>query len=82
MKNLSLVLLALTMVSCASISSLGDGKTHMVNCPALFTSKESCADKGADDHCSNGKYKITAANTNWTFMRGYERSVTIVCDNK
>jgi hypothetical protein len=81
MKNFSLLVLLLILVSCASVSSLGDGKTHVVTCPGLWTSKEGCAEKGADDYCTNGKHKIKAANTNWTFMRGYERSVTIICEN-
>jgi hypothetical protein len=81
MKNLSLLAVLVFLVSCASVSSLGDGKTHVVSCSSIWTSKESCAEKGADDYCTNGKHKIKAANSNWTLMRGFERSVTIVCEN-
>ena len=79
MKKVFLALIILSFVSCASVSSLGDGKTHVVTCPALWTSSESCAEKGADDYCTSGNHKILAANSNFTLMRGYERTVTIVC---
>jgi hypothetical protein len=81
MKNLSLGLMILSFVSCASVSSLGDGKTHVAACPSLYTSNESCAKKAADDYCAKGMHKIKAANSNFTLMQGFERRVTIVCDN-
>jgi hypothetical protein len=77
MQKILMISMGLLFISCATVVPVGDGRTHVVICPSLFTSMKSCAYR-ANDKCPSGLI-VTKHTEFWDLKGGSQRAVTVKC---